>query len=527
MGRTTRQSSKILKSPTTEEPAPTKTAPTPTSKRKQPPTSEAQVVPSPEAQDSPEQTPSPSPDDDVEELTLLNQLEIEGAAHAHRDKRPRPSTYKEPSPDHEADANPRRRLKWTPLMTQTLLSTLVAQRHLRTETGFPRSVWDSVAQTVLQTADVKPADRPLVTGPKCQGKVENLKRDYDLWKGLGHSEKFTALYEDGSITGTEEDWAEEIKHTPRVALFKKDGLKGTKEMCTVFERVSPRLVPKEVRKCGEDPHARERFRKENPSYQTPMIDKEGEDRRMVDTAASGSIEQSKERRSSFQPATARSVLQEAQNQPQARTVPTTPVQVREFSMGPTEPNPLLRNPLDREAIMRMSTPQPGQAQAAPAPQAQLQLQRTNVPPPQPAPQQNNTPHLHPAPQTEPQPVRQSLGLAPIPRPVITPRPTVTAPPQVIIPVLPPRLPNAVNTIRAAHHMHKQCLSPTGGETIRKAVASVVNRYKNVWPSSVLIRAVNVMEDEVLASTWSALCLNATPEVRDEWLRNKIEEGVGM
>jgi hypothetical protein len=112
--------------------------------------------------------------------------------------------------DREEKAVGRRlQIKWTPEMTTVMLRSLVKQIRLgkRSDNGFKAEVWTTVANDVL-AFDLS---QPFLDGPRCQNKLDALKRKYDAWNRIKGRSGFGWDNERGVPTAPDDVWETAIQ----------------------------------------------------------------------------------------------------------------------------------------------------------------------------------------------------------------------------------------------------------------------------------------------------------------------------
>ncbi|RPA72193.1 hypothetical protein BJ508DRAFT_335268 [Ascobolus immersus RN42] len=128
----------------------------------------------------------------------------------------------------------KRRLMWTPYMTTILMKACVARLRERSDNGFKKKTWNDIVEAVREFGKVPKRDQDLVNGDRCQGKVENLKKDFDLWDHLRHNSGWEIDPITGILSGPPEQWAKEIANNARAAIFQTEPLPNQKEMEEYF-----------------------------------------------------------------------------------------------------------------------------------------------------------------------------------------------------------------------------------------------------------------------------------------------------
>jgi hypothetical protein len=113
------------------------------------------------------------------------------------------------TPEASGDRVNRPQVKWSPEMTTVMLRSLVLQIRAgkRLDNGFKAEVWNTVAQAVLSYDD---SQRDILTGDRCQGKLDALKKKYDAWKRLQSLSGFGWDAERGVVTAPDSVWDAEI-----------------------------------------------------------------------------------------------------------------------------------------------------------------------------------------------------------------------------------------------------------------------------------------------------------------------------
>jgi hypothetical protein len=114
------------------------------------------------------------------------------------------------APESEAKTTGRRpQIKWTAEMTTVMLRSLVKQIRLgkRSDNGFKAEVWATVANDVLAFD----ASQPFLDGPRCQSKLDALKKKYDAWNRIKGRSGFGWDNERGVPTAPEDVWETAIQ----------------------------------------------------------------------------------------------------------------------------------------------------------------------------------------------------------------------------------------------------------------------------------------------------------------------------
>jgi hypothetical protein len=142
--------------------------------------------------------------------------------HAEKERRPVAQQKSSPSlgqkvpsqedkaPESEAKTTGRRpQIKWTAEMTTVMLRSLVKQIRLgkRSDNGFKAEVWATVANDVLAFD----ASQPFLDGPRCQSKLDALKKKYDAWNRIKGRSGFGWDNERGVPTAPEDVWETAIQ----------------------------------------------------------------------------------------------------------------------------------------------------------------------------------------------------------------------------------------------------------------------------------------------------------------------------
>ena len=99
-------------------------------------------------------------------------------------------------------------VKWTAEMTTVLVREVVkaVRSGKRSDGGFKTDVWNEISLVVLRRC----APGEPLTGDKCQGKLENLRKKWNIWVRLKTLSGFGWDEERGIVTAPEEVWAVEI-----------------------------------------------------------------------------------------------------------------------------------------------------------------------------------------------------------------------------------------------------------------------------------------------------------------------------
>jgi len=120
-------------------------------------------------------------------------------------------------------------------MTSVLLRELVQaiRTGKRSDNGLKMEVWDEIAETVLLIA----GPGAPVTGERCQGKLETLKKKWKMWTRLKDLSGFGVDLKTGAVTAPDEVWEEEIKKQPGIREFRDKPLANAIELAEIMEGV--------------------------------------------------------------------------------------------------------------------------------------------------------------------------------------------------------------------------------------------------------------------------------------------------
>jgi hypothetical protein len=100
-------------------------------------------------------------------------------------------------------------VKWTAEMTTVMLRSLVKQIRLgkRSDNGFKEEVWATVANDVLAFD----SSLSFLDGPRCQSKLDALKKKYDAWNRVKGRSGFGWDNERGVPTAPDDVWETAIR----------------------------------------------------------------------------------------------------------------------------------------------------------------------------------------------------------------------------------------------------------------------------------------------------------------------------
>ncbi|KAG0133608.1 hypothetical protein HOY82DRAFT_604252 [Tuber indicum] len=128
-----------------------------------------------------------------------------------------------------------RAVDWSAEMTTVLVRELVASIRTgkRSDNGFKMEVWNAVSDAVRLVA----AGDALLTGDKCQAKLEVLKRKWKLWTRLKNMSGFGFNPLTGTITAPDKVWEMEIQQQPGIREFRDTPLANLDELGEIFEGV--------------------------------------------------------------------------------------------------------------------------------------------------------------------------------------------------------------------------------------------------------------------------------------------------
>ena len=101
----------------------------------------------------------------------------------------------------------------------------------KSDNGFKREVWNSVAESVQK---VTSASVP-VTGEKCQGKLEMLKRKWKIWTRLRGMSGFGFDVITSAVTAPDDVWDMEIRKDPAIQEFRDKPMANTAELAEILD----------------------------------------------------------------------------------------------------------------------------------------------------------------------------------------------------------------------------------------------------------------------------------------------------
>ena len=126
-----------------------------------------------------------------------------------------------------------RSVEWTPEMTTVLLRELVQaiRAGKRSDNGFKIEVWNTIAQRVqtVSTGEI------ILTGEKCQTKLETLRRKWKIWNRLKGLSGFGCDPVTGVVTAPDEVWEMEIKKQAGIREFRDRPMANATELTEIFE----------------------------------------------------------------------------------------------------------------------------------------------------------------------------------------------------------------------------------------------------------------------------------------------------
>ena len=97
----------------------------------------------------------------------------------------------------------------------------------KSDNGFKQEVWNSIAESVQKVTSVSVP----VTGEKCQGKLEMLKRKWKIWTRLRGMSGFGFDVITSAVRAPDDVWDVEIKKDPAIQEFRDKPMANTAELC--------------------------------------------------------------------------------------------------------------------------------------------------------------------------------------------------------------------------------------------------------------------------------------------------------
>ena len=124
-------------------------------------------------------------------------------------------------------------IDWSPEMTTVLLRELVQaiRNGKRSDNGFKMEVWNSIAEAVRITS----GHGSLLTGEKCQGKLEGLKKKWKIWIRLKAMSGFGFDPISGAVTAPDEVWDTEISKQSAIREFRDRSMANIIELEEILD----------------------------------------------------------------------------------------------------------------------------------------------------------------------------------------------------------------------------------------------------------------------------------------------------
>jgi Myb/SANT-like DNA-binding domain len=138
----------------------------------------------------------------TEEETIECELPVDPQLHTQSTTESQPESQPDPHTPSLSDQSSR--IKWTPLMLQTLFTELLDQAldGKRADNGFKKEAWDSVLEEVQKVH----TGSYLITIDKIKAQEQTYKAYYKDWKFLREQSGFGWDEETRMVTASEEVW---------------------------------------------------------------------------------------------------------------------------------------------------------------------------------------------------------------------------------------------------------------------------------------------------------------------------------